>query len=37
MLSLMENGLVTPDGTKVLTVAEYDRFVSFIPAKFRPM
>jgi hypothetical protein len=33
----MENGLVTPDGTEVLTVAEYDRFVSFIPAKFRPI
>jgi hypothetical protein len=33
----MENGLVTPDGTKVLTVAEYDRFVSFVPAKFRPI
>ena len=26
----MENGLVTPDGTKILTVAEYDRFVNFI-------
>ena len=28
----MNNGLVTSDGTKVLTVAEYDRFVNFIPA-----
>jgi hypothetical protein len=28
---------VTPDGTKVLTVAEYDRFVNFIPAKFKPI
>jgi integrase len=36
-MSLMENGHVTPDGTKVLAVAEYDRFVSFIPAKFRPI
>jgi len=33
----MENGLVTPDGTKVLTVAEYDRFVQAVPNKFRPI
>ena len=33
----MDNGLVTSDGTKVLTVAEYDRFVNFIPMKFRPI
>lgn len=33
----MENGLVTADGTKVLTVAEYDKFVNFIPIKFRPI
>ena len=33
----MENGLVTSDGTKVLTVEEYDRFVKAIPAKFRPI
>ncbi len=33
----MDNGLVTSDGTKVLTVAEYDRFVNFIPIKFRPI
>jgi len=33
----MENGLVTSDETKVLTVAEYDRFVNFIPMKFRPI
>jgi hypothetical protein len=26
----MDNGLVTSDETKVLTVAEYDRFVNFI-------
>ena len=32
--SFMDNGLVTSDGTKVLTVAEYDRFVNFIPMKF---
>ena len=31
----MENGLVTSDGTKVLTVEEYDRFVKAIPAKFK--
>ncbi len=34
---LIDNGLVTSDGTKVLTVVEYDRFVNFIPAKFRPI
>jgi hypothetical protein len=28
---------VTADGTKVLTVAEYDKFVNFIPSKFRPI
>ena len=33
----MDNGLVTSDGTKVLTVAEYDQFVNFIPMKFRPI
>lgn len=33
----MDNGLVTSDGTKVLTVAEYDQFVNFIPVKFRPI
>lgn len=33
----MNNGLVTFDGTKVLTVAEYDRFVNFISMKFRPI
>ena len=32
----MDNGLVTSDGTKVLTVVEYDRFVYFIPMKFSP-
>ncbi len=25
----MDNGLVTSDGTKVLTVAEYDQYVNF--------
>jgi len=33
----MDNGLITSDGTKVLTVAEYDRFINFIPIKFRPI
>jgi len=33
----MENGLVTPDGTKVLTVEEYDRFIQTVPNKFRPI
>ena len=33
----MENGLVTADGTKVLTVEEYDRFVQAVPNKFRPI
>ena len=33
----MDNGLVTSDGTKVLTVAEYDQFINFIPTKFRPI
>ncbi|RPJ73286.1 MAG: site-specific integrase [Alphaproteobacteria bacterium] len=33
----MENDLVTSDGTKVLTVEEYDRFVKAIPAKFKPI
>ena len=27
----MENGLVTGDGTKVLTVEEYDKFLQAIP------
>lgn len=31
----MENGLVTSDGTKVLTVEEYDKFISYIPEKRR--
>lgn len=29
----MTNGLVTSDGTKVLTVEEYDKFLNFIPVK----
>ena len=29
----MDNGLVTGDGTKVLTVEEYDKFLQFIPEK----
>lgn len=33
----MNNGLVTFDGIKVLTAAEYDQFVNFIPMKFRPI
>jgi integrase len=33
----MENGLVTADGTRVLTVEEYDRFVQAIPNKLRPI
>ena len=33
----MENGLVTPDGTKVLTVEENDRFIQTVPNKFRPI
>ena len=33
----MENRLVTADGTKVLTVEEYDRFVQTVPNKFRPI
>jgi hypothetical protein len=32
-ISFMDNGLVTSDGTKVLTVAEYERFINFIPMK----
>ena len=31
----MDNGLVTGDGTKVLTVEEYDRFLKYIPEKKR--
>lgn len=31
----MDNGLVTSDGTKVLTVEEYDNFLKFIPEKKR--
>lgn len=33
----MENGLVTADGTKVLTVQEYDNFIQAIPEKMRPV
>jgi hypothetical protein len=29
--------LVTANGTKALTVTEYDRFINFIPVKFRPI
>ena len=29
----MENGLVTSDGTKVLTVEEYDKFIQSMPKK----
>jgi hypothetical protein len=31
----MENGLVTSDGTKVITVEEYDRFIQAVPDKSR--
>ncbi|RPJ79095.1 MAG: site-specific integrase [Alphaproteobacteria bacterium] len=31
----MENGLVTGDGTKVLTVEEYDKFIQAIPESKR--
>jgi hypothetical protein len=31
----MDNGLVTGDGTKVLTVEEYDNLIQFIPEKRR--
>jgi len=32
-ISFMNYGFVTSDGTKVLTVAEYDRFVNSIPVQ----
>ena len=31
----MDNGLVTSDGTKVLTVEEYDKFITYIPENRR--
>jgi len=31
----MENGLVTADGTKILTVEEYDRFINAIPKSMK--
>jgi hypothetical protein len=31
----MENGLVTADGTKVITVEEYDRFIGVIPESMK--
>jgi hypothetical protein len=31
----MENGLVTADGTKILTVEEYDRFITTIPESMK--
>jgi len=31
----MQNGLVTSDGTKVLTVEEYDKFIQYIPENKR--
>ena len=31
----MENGLVTGDGTKILTVEEYDKFIQAIPESKR--
>ena len=35
--SFMENGPVTSDEAKVLTIAEYDQFVNFIPMKIKPI
>ena len=35
MIIFMENGLVTADGTKVLTVEEYDRLVNAIPGSMK--
>jgi hypothetical protein len=32
----MDSGLITSDGTKVLTVEEYDKFMQFIPARYKP-
>jgi hypothetical protein len=32
-----ENGLVTSDGTKVLNVEEYDKFIKAMPEKFKPI
>ena len=32
---MQENGLVTSDGTKVLTVEEYDHFIQCIPESMR--
>jgi hypothetical protein len=31
----MENGLVTADGTKILTVEEYERFINVIPESMK--
>jgi integrase len=31
----MENGLVTVDGTRILTVEEYDRFINAIPESMK--
>lgn len=31
----LANGLVTGDGTKVLTVEEFDKYLQFIPVRYR--
>ena len=33
--TFMPNGLVTADGTKILTVEEYDRFMTTIPESMK--
>ena len=35
MVLFMENGLVTVDGTRILTVEEYDRFINAIPESMK--
>jgi hypothetical protein len=32
-----ETGLVTSDGTRVMTVQDYDLFLQHIPSKMRPI
>ena len=35
MIFFIENGLATADGTKVLTVEEYDKFINAIPESMK--
>lgn len=37
MVEEVINGLVTGDGTKVLNVEEFDKFLACVPKRYRPV